>query len=92
MAILVTMQVGPVDWDKFKSAAEWGRGFPAPERASSKVYRSQSDPKQVLVVEEWASHDAMHKYQDQLGDEFNSRAGTEGLDWQTNIWELADSM
>ena|SRR5688572_21063708 len=88
MAILVTMLVGPVDWEKFKAADEWSKGFPAAERSYSHVYRAESDPSQVLVVEEWASHDAMHRYQDQLGDEFNRRAGTEGLDWQTNIWEL----
>ena len=91
MAIVVTMQVGPVDWDKFKAAIDWGKGTPSPGRTYSRVYRSQSDPSRVLIVEEWDSHDSMHHYQDQVGEEFNRRAGTEGLDWQDAVWELAAS-
>jgi hypothetical protein len=85
------MQVGPVDWDKFQSAMEWGRAYPATGRSSARVYRSQEDPSRVMVVEEWDSHDSMHNYQEQLGDEFNRRAGTEGLDWQTGVWEIAQT-
>lgn len=92
MAILVTMQVGPVDWTKFKAAIDAGRSIPAPGRHSSRVYRQQHDPNVVLVVEEWDSHDAMHAYQDQAGDDFNRTAGTEGMEWQTNLWELAAEM
>ena len=44
-----------------------------------------------LVVERWVSHDAMHEYQDKYGDEFNQRAGTEGMEWKVNIWDLAES-
>jgi heme-degrading monooxygenase HmoA len=91
MAILVTMQVGPVDWAKFESALDWGRGIPAPGRKYSRVYRAQGDPNRVLIVEEWDSHDSMHRYQDGAGEEFNRRAGTAGLEWQDQVWELADS-
>ena len=92
MAILLTMQVGPVDWAKFNAALEWARSTPAPGRASSHLYRSESDHTRVLIVEEWDSHDSMHRYQDQVGEEFNRRAGTEGLDWQDNVWELTGSL
>jgi len=91
VSIVVTMQVGPVDWEKFKAATEWSNQFPATGRTSGRIYRSEEDPSQVFVVEEWESHDAMHAYQDRVGDEFNSRAGTEGLEWQTGVWELAQS-
>jgi heme-degrading monooxygenase HmoA len=92
MAILVTMQVGPVDWNKFKSAIDWGKGVPAAGRKFSHVYRAQNDGSKVLIVEEWDSHDSMHKYQDQAGEEFNRRAGTEGMEWQDQVWELAESL
>ena len=73
MAILLTMQVGPVDWNKFKDAVDWARSIPAPGRKFSHVYRAQGDGGVVLIVEEWDSHESMHKYQDQGGDEFNKR-------------------
>lgn len=92
MAILVTMQVGPVDWSKFKAAIDAGRSQPAPGRQSSRVFRMRSNPAQVLVVEEWDSHDSMHAYQDKVGDDFNRIAGTEGMEWQTALWDLAESM
>ena len=88
MAILVTMEVGPVDWQKFADAMEWAKSVPANGRSSGRIYRSEHDPNHVLIVEEWDSHDAMHRYQDQTGDEFNRRAGTEGLEWQTGTWDL----
>jgi hypothetical protein len=92
MAILVTMQVGPVDWNKFKAASDWSKAFPAAGRRSSRIYRLGEDPGQVLIVEEWDSHDAMHTYQDKVGDEFNQRAGTEGMEWETGVWELAETL
>jgi hypothetical protein len=92
MSIVVTMQVGPVDWAKFKAAIDWYKGMPAQGRSYSRVYRAEDDPSQVLIVEEWESHDAMHKEQDEHGDDFNRRAGTEGMDWETGVWELAESM
>jgi hypothetical protein len=85
------MQVGPVDWPKFKAAIEALKSVPAPGRSSSEVYRSQADSS-VLVLERWESHAAMHSYQDKVGDDFNQRAGTAGLDWQTGVWEFAESM
>jgi hypothetical protein len=85
------MQVGPVDWTKFKSALDWAKTLPSPGRSYSRVYRMEQDPNQVLVIEEWDSHEAFHKVTDQVGDEFNRRAGTEGMHWETGTWELADS-
>jgi hypothetical protein len=92
MAIVVTMQVVPVDWNRFKAALDAGRSVPATGRHSSLVYRGESDSSQVLIVEEWDSHDSMHRYQDQVGGEFNRIAGTEGMDWQSGVWELAEEL
>jgi quinol monooxygenase YgiN len=89
MAIFVTMQVGPVDWAKFSNAMQTLSGAPAPGRNSYRVYRMQSDPRNVLVVEEWDSHDSMHTYQDKVGPEFQRLAGTEGMNWQVALWEAA---
>jgi hypothetical protein len=89
MAVLVTSQVGPVDWSKFQAAMQWGTTQPAEGRRSSRIYRSEGDPANILIVEEWDSHDAMHRYTDRVGEEFNRRAGTEGLNWQTGVWTEA---
>jgi len=90
MSILVTMQVGPVDWTKFKAAIDrFGAERPAGLH-SSRAYRQQGDVSRVLVVEEWDSHDAMHAFQEKVGDEFNRLAGTEGMEWDVSLWDLAD--
>jgi len=86
MAILVTMEVGPVDWAKFQSAVQWMESQPAAGLRSNKVYRMESDPSMLLMVQEWDSHDAFHATSEKLGDELNRRAGTEGLDWRTGVW------
>ncbi len=92
MAVLVTMEVGPVDWPKFKAAIDWLRSMPAPGRRSSELYRGEADAGRMLIVEQWDSHAAMHAYQEQVGEEFNRRAATGELDWQTGVWELAESL
>jgi hypothetical protein len=89
MAILVSMQVGPVDWEKFKGAMDTYAGDKPAGLRSQRVYRGESDPATVLVLEEWDSHDAMHAYQERVGGEFNAKAGTAGMQWTTGTWELA---
>ena len=91
MSVLVTMQVGPVDWDKFRSASEWLETQGAPGLHSRRVYRSESDPSTVFVTAEWESHDRFHDFSDRVGDEFNKRAGTEGANWETGAWTLSDA-
>lgn len=87
MAILVTMSVGPVDRDKFLAAMKWAEtqgSFKG--RKSHRVLFGENDPKQALSIAEWDSHDSFHAATEGIGDEFNRRAGTEGLDWITNVW------
>jgi heme-degrading monooxygenase HmoA len=91
MSVLVTMQVGPVDWGKFRSAVEWLKEQEAPGLRSSNIYRSDNEPATVLVVEEWDSHDAWHKFAERVGEEFNKRSGGEELDWQDNVWNASDA-
>jgi quinol monooxygenase YgiN len=88
MAVLVTMQVGPVDWGKFGDAIAWAETLESPGMRWRKVHRSESDPKNVLILEEWDSHDAFHALSEKYGDEFNKRAGTEGLDWVSGVWTI----
>ncbi|HXH20860.1 MAG TPA: hypothetical protein VNN10_02445 [Dehalococcoidia bacterium] len=89
MPVLVTMEVGPVDWVKFQSALQWMESQPAPGLRANRVYRMESDAATLLLVQEWDSHDAFHASSEKLGDEFNRRAGTEGLDWRTGVWTAA---
>jgi heme-degrading monooxygenase HmoA len=62
-----------------------------PGLISGKIFRAEGDQNTVLVLEEWESHDAWHDYANKVGEEFQSRAGTEGLDWQDTIWVLSDA-
>ena len=86
MSVLITMQVGPVDWAKFRAAIDWADSKHVPGHISTQVYRAENDPATVLVLEEWESHEAFHKAADELGEEFNRRAGTEGLEWEDRSW------
>jgi quinol monooxygenase YgiN len=91
MAVLVTMQVGPVDWARFRAALEWLYQQKPPEWLTHQVYRAERDPSQVLVLDEWQSHEAFHAFAQQVGAEFNQRAGTTGLAWQEQVWLAADA-
>jgi quinol monooxygenase YgiN len=91
MAMLLTMQVGPVQWDQFKLALEWLYAQDAPGWISSKVYRSEKDPSMVLFIDEWESHDAMHAFVERVEAEFHARAGTGALSWHDGTWTLSDA-
>ena len=67
-------------------AMTWMESQPEEGLVSTKMYRSEENPNDLLIVQEWASHDAFHEMSDKYGDEFNRRAGTEGLDWRTGVW------
>lgn len=91
MALLLTMQVGPVDWERFKPALEWLYAQDAPGWTSSKVYRSEKDPSMVLFIDEWESREAMHAFVQRVDSEFHMRAGTGDLAWRDGTWTLADA-
>lgn len=88
MSVLITLQIGPVDWDRFQAALEWLDAQAAPGCVRSTVYRSIKDPAQVLIVDEWTTREAAIEFASRVDPEFNARAGTEALSWQDASWEL----
>lgn len=91
MSVLVTMQVGPVDWERFTAALAWLYTHKPPEWLSHRVYRAERDASLVLVIDEWTSHEAFEAFAERVGPEFNERAGTSGLPWQDEVWVVADT-
>lgn len=87
MSVLVQMTVRPPSIAKFGEAIEWMDSLGMPKGLhSSRVYTDENDPGLVCVLQEWDSHDDFHASSEENGDEFNARAGTEGLEWETHIW------
>jgi quinol monooxygenase YgiN len=88
MSVLVQMSVKVSDTARFIATAE--RYAPMMREmgaADGGVYEDQNDPGMVTLMSTWQSHDAMHAASEKYGDAFNAEAGTEGLEWITNIWE-----
>jgi heme-degrading monooxygenase HmoA len=80
------MEVGPVEWEKFKAAVDWAHARNPKGHIASRIYRSEDDPSRVLILDEWESHDDFHADSDAIGEEFNRRAGTEGAEWRDASW------
>src|SRR5437870_3549614 len=95
MTVLVTMRGRVSDWKHFKGALEWAAEKMKKDRPhglhSTQSYRREGDPGLVLDLEEWDSHDIWMQFADEVGEEFNKRADTEGLDWETFIWHPSDA-
>ncbi len=92
MTVLVTMQVTVDNWDQFRSACEWMAGLGKPVGMhSSRVLRRDGDPNQVLLLQEWDSHEDFNSFGEKIGDEFNRRAGTEGVEWIDAVWAASDA-
>ncbi len=89
MAVLVTMKISPPDTAKFEAAL---RQFQPPGPGDGcrqhAVARAQADAASYLFTEVWESHDHMHRFQDRVGADFNRDAGTEGANWETQVWDL----
>jgi quinol monooxygenase YgiN len=94
-SVVVWMTVTPRDWNAFKDTVGWAAGEMKKDRPkglhSTHVYRNETDPNLVLDLEEWDSHDIWMQFADRVGEEFNKRANTEGLDWETFIWHPSDA-
>jgi quinol monooxygenase YgiN len=87
MTVLVQMTVRPPSVETFGDTVAWMDSQGTPKGLhSSRVYRDENDAGLVCVLQEWDSHDAFHASSEEIGDEFNRRAGTEGLEWETHIW------
>ena len=88
MAVMVQMSVRAPDVDRFVATAK--RFEPMMQEMGARnqgVYEDQNEPGMVTTISEWDSHDSMHEASEKYGDQFNSEAGTEGLEWETRIWE-----
>ena len=46
----------------------------------------------MVFVSLWKNHEDMHKFTDQVGDEFNRRSGLSGDEWETEVWEESDAL
>ena len=86
MAVLITMEVGPVDWEKLKAALAWAESQNPSGHIGSRVFRAEDEPSTVLILDEWESHDDFHRYAEAVGEEFNRRAGTDNLEWRDRSW------
>ena len=85
--VLVQFRVRVPDVDRFKAAWEELRGESTAAGARNQaLYQAESDPNEIAMFAEWASHDDMHEFSEKSGDEFQSKAGSEGLEWETRIW------
>ncbi len=92
MTALVTMRGNVSDWTSFRDAIDWYAGLDKPAGLHwSRSYRREGDESYVLMLEEWDSHDIWMEFADRIGEEFNKRANTEGLDWETFIWLPSDA-
>jgi hypothetical protein len=88
MSVLVQMSVKVSDIDRFVATARKFQPMMAEMGARDQAtYVDQNDPSVVTTMSEWDSHDEMHEASEKYGDQFNSEAGTEGLEWETRIWE-----
>ncbi len=88
MSVLVQMRVNAPDVDRFVATSKkFDPLFAEMGAKNRRVYRSESDPNEVTVMAEWTSHDEMHAASEKYGPDFNKEAGTEGLEWETRIWQ-----
>ena len=95
-SILFTMRIKTDNWENMKRANDQVFGELL-EKAmesglvSSKVYRSEADPSEVLFVSEWRSHEDMHRFGEEHGETFNEIAGVNPDDWDDVAWKLTDA-
>ena len=88
MSVLVQMSVKVADTERFIGTAQkYAPMMREMGGANGGVYEDQNEPGVMTLISEWADHDAMHAASEKYGDAFNAEAGTEGLEWTTNIWE-----
>lgn len=88
MSVFVTMTVKPPDPAKFEAAIKEEQGK-KPKGLEMQFYgRVEGDPSTFVVGGVWGSHDDMHAHSEKIGDEFNAKAGTEGVEWETKVYQI----
>jgi quinol monooxygenase YgiN len=87
MSVVVQFTVKVPDVAKFKAAFDEDKPDMEGDGARNPaLYEDENEPGVVSMIAEWDSHDAMHASSEKRGEEFQAKAGTEGLDWETRIW------
>ncbi|HLQ60596.1 MAG TPA: antibiotic biosynthesis monooxygenase [Candidatus Acidoferrales bacterium] len=90
MAVTVLMRIKVPDWERFRRAYEELFERPAaPGFIEAQLLRRDGDPDEVLLLQRWESHAAMGAFTDEIGEEFNRAAGTEGAEWDDSVWEAS---
>ena len=90
MSATVVIRVKVPDWNRFIGAwRDAVEANPAPRRLSSRVLQRETDPNEVLIVEEWESHDAWHEFGEEVGPEFTQKSGTAGVEMDDTVWKEA---
>ncbi len=73
MSVLVTMRVKVHDFEGTRRVAELlVKSAKQAGCMSSKIYRSDKDPNDVLWLMEWESHEACNQRGDEAGDDINA--------------------
>lgn len=53
-----------------------------------KVYKSVNNPNKVMMTALWPSHDALHQYEEKMGDEFNDKiSDIKQGEWDEDAWQ-----
>jgi heme-degrading monooxygenase HmoA len=84
------MRVHVPDFERFRVAHEELMQRPAAAGfISSRLLIRDGDPGEVLLLQQWDSHEAFNAFADEVGGDFNRRAGTEDAAWDDSVWREA---
>jgi hypothetical protein len=84
--VIVQLRVRVEDVGRLVST--YGAFRPRVEESGGKpigIFYSESDPNEVTILEEWASHDGLVELSATYVGEFNATAGTSDLTWDNRI-------
>lgn len=89
MSVFVTMSVRPPDGAKFEVATKEHLARPRAKGLEMQFFgKKEDDPGTYILGGVWDSHESMHRYSDEVGEDFNARAGTEGVEWETQVYTI----
>ena len=92
MPVLVTMRVKVDDFSGVKAAmAKYAQAMKRSGCHWAKVYRAEKDPKDILFLMEWESHEAFNASGDESGDDFNALIQP-ASEWDDVVWHLSDAV
>jgi len=92
MSVMVQDIVKVSDVDRFVATCEkYAATMADMGGRQGAVYEDENEPGLMSTISEWESHDAMHAASDEVGEDFNRDAGTDGLEWTTHIWHRRGS-